>query len=237
MSQSILKSGKTDRLPDAGTLFPDIPDEMISAQQGPDADSLAERASAALQHLEVKMAAVISEFSLGQINQAQFEAIYTRYSRQQALIEYVLYVNPSEPDLSLVEASGITSALRREHAAVLEGMIIVEIRTGRYLKRFNNFDLSIDMLLPLIQDLNMVDVSAIKEGARTTMIDSGRWLSVVPGEHSCAIGLFSREPSLEQVRQIVTVQHDFEKLNRAQLMPGPADPQRMVYPQGSLFNR
>jgi hypothetical protein len=219
-------------------LLPDVPEDLLTPSSiGDGGPSIEERAEAALSHLQVKMESAMVEFAQGRVNQAQFEAIYTRYSRQQALIETLLSSTPSTSDLEQVAKSGITAALRQEYGGTLEGMLVIETHTCQSLKTFGAFSLPNELLTPLLDGFKTLDAEAISEEAKITMIDGGRWLGVFPGEQSCAMTVFSREPAQQLVRQIAAVQRDFEKLNRAQLEPGPADPARMVYPQVSLFPR
>jgi hypothetical protein len=234
--------------------FPDLPPELVLQRPdgtGPftreDIDEMrrkgttarlaateAQRAEQAIEHLRRKMADITTEFNEGRINQAQFEAIYTRYGEQMAVIKAMLEQNPLSDAWQQVADEGSTGFLRRQHAARARGFVLCDNLSGEVMHRVGHFDLQSDLLVPILSDLGS-SAEALGGGQRSTQIEGGRWLCIVPGERTTTIVLFSAEPSAEQLETAVKTHRDFERANRRALKSGRIDTRHFVFPQRELF--
>jgi len=241
---------------DPGTTpFPDLPPELIP--QRPDGTGaltlhdLAEldrtgtvlpasaaesaRAQGAIEHLKHKMAAIAAEFAAGQINHAQFQAIYTRYCEQRAVIERIRSQAPGLGSWRSVAAEGATAYLRQQFAAHVIGCALVNNLSGSLIRTFGAFDLPEPFLAPLLSSLQHASLERGSE--RTTQIEGGRWVSVAPGERVTTILVFSQEPSAAQRTMICDLNADFERANQRALQRGLSDdPAGLVYPHRTLFD-
>jgi hypothetical protein len=218
-------------------LFPDVPPELIprSLDRSELSSREAERAAQAIDGLQEKMTGITAEFAQGRVNQAQFQAIYTRYCEQKVIIERILAQDPQSTAWQTIAADGYTGFLRRQYAADVIGMLIIEMLSGETLQKLGQFELADELLVPILTSLVSGRATAFETGVRSTQIEGGLWLSFVPGEYSASVIIFSHEPSLEQLKTIINLQRDFERANRQQLMLGRANPTRLAFPQRALF--
>lgn len=221
----------------ASGLFPDVPPELTPSTLEPGhlTAQEARNAAQALDQLKDKMIAVSVELAQGKLNQSQFQAIYTRYCEQKLLIEQILARDPESPTWQDVAAGGQSGFLRRQFEARILGIVLVEIQSGLALRTLGQFDLSRELLVPIVASLVGGKAAAFERGARTTLIEGGRWLGLIPGEFSACIVLFSQEPSAAQLSTVASLQRDFERINQARLITGRADPALLEYPHQALF--
>lgn len=207
----------------------DLPDDAPSLTQ-----STASRPEEAIQHLEQKMAAVTAELAKGTINQAQFQAIYTHYCEQRAIIERLIKRSPATDAWQKVAVEGHTAFLRQRHAAQIGGLALIESRSGKLIRIFGTLELSRELLPALAQRPDGI-MPYSEAAVRGTQIEGGRWLLVVAGEFTASVVIFSQEPSAEQRRAIIEVHRAFEQNNRGALMTGMILPEAFDYPQAKLF--
>jgi hypothetical protein len=199
---------------------------------------VAERqAEVAVGHLQRKMNIVADEFAKGEINHAQFQAIYTRYSEQRAMIERIRDHDPrSTAWRDNLPVAGGTAMLRQQLAAEVTGCAIVDHTSRKLLRRFASFAVQDNLLSPLIARLASVsDGPAFERRERTTMIEGGQWLTMIPGEFTTTIVTFSKEPAASQRALLTDLHQDFERANHRVLSQGIAVPERLVYPHTTLF--
>jgi hypothetical protein len=238
------------------TLFPDLPSELKPQRaDGSGALTLRDltelersgarlpmgadesvRAEQAVMHLKRKMAAVAAEFADGQINHAQFQAIYTRYCEQWAVIERIRSATPGATAWHSITDEGETAFLRQQFAAHVVGCVLVDNLPGAFIRTFGQFDIPSDFLAPILGSLQDAWQDSSRLGCeRSTQIEGGRWLTVVPGAYASTIVVFSQEPSAAQRAMICDLNADFERANLRALKTASADPARLVYPHRTLF--
>jgi hypothetical protein len=219
-------------------LFPDVPPELTprSLDITELSDREAQDVAQAIDHLQKKMQRITTEFADGTLNQAQFQAIYTRYCEQKVIIERILARDPSSDAWQNVGVDGYTGFLRRQYAADVVGMLIIELLSGETLQRLGGFDLAADLLVPILASLVGGRAPAFEAGVRSTQIEGGQWLSFVPGEYSASVIIFSHEPSSAQLKTMINLHRDFERANRQQLIVGRANPAQLAFPQRVLFS-
>ena len=237
------------------SIFPDLPPELKihrrdgtgpltagdlyemreAGQTGPLNESEGQRAKEAAAHLKMKMGAVTIEFNEGRINQAQFQAIYTRYGEQLSLIQHLLNEKPLPDVWQHILEEGSTNVLRKEYAAKVVGCVLCYNMTGDIMQVMGRFNLTDELLAPLLSDLSTQSSRNLEGGQRCTQIEGGRWLCIVPGVYSTTIVLYSSEPSSDQLDAAIGLQAEFEEANLAVLKTGVIEGRDFSYPQQGLF--
>lgn len=219
------------------SFFPDVPPELTPRSLDPAklSDQESDNAQQALDLLQQKMASITVEFADGKVNQAQFQAVYARYCEQKAIIERIQSRDPDSKAWQAILADGYTGSLRKQYAAHVLGLVIIEMQSALTLRTLGDFDLTEEMMLPILSSLLAGQVTAFEAGVRSTQIEGGRWLAFVPGEYSASVAIFSHEPSSDQLKMVTNLHRDFERANRQQLVRGQANPRRLVYPQRVMF--
>jgi hypothetical protein len=225
--------------PESAELFPDLPGDLVPTGTALVAADEADRqrAEQASVMMQDKMIAVIQEFSGGQINQAQFQAVYTRYAAQKSILQKIAAGGLSASAWQqALESDSSTGFLRRQLASQVIGLCLISVQNGTTIQRLGRFDLPGDLLVPILTSLiSGAGFASYEEGIKTTLIEGGRWLSLVPGDFAASVVIFSREPSANQLQSIIALHRDFEQANRAMLMRGEINPARLAYPQTVLF--
>jgi|GEM_PF-291060 len=239
------------------SLFPDLPPEL--RPQRPDGTGAltlrdieemerlgttplltkiaSKQAKVAIEHLQEGMAKVAQEFSDGQINHGQFQAVYTRYAEQRAMIERMRSTDPkSTAWKDSLPARGQTAYLRRQFAAHVMGCLIVDNMQASTIRKFGEFDLEGELLTPILTSLQNAPLSSMGLPERSTQIEGRRWLSVAPGQYATTIVVFSMEPSAAQRTMVADLHRDFERANHRVLRLGQVTANRLVYPQRMLFD-
>lgn len=190
----------------------------------------------ALGQIEASMAEITQELTGGQINHAQFQALYSHYAEQKALILRLLDRDPGTDAWQRAAFGGHTGILRKRHAARLEGLALLGNRTGTALRVLGHLDVPGEIIAPLLDSLRR---PLLASGARSqplsTQIEGGRWLAYTRGQFVSAITVYSAEPSGVQLAALVSAHEAFESLNRAALAAASPDPEKLTYPQEALF--
>lgn len=244
---------RADRTPPDHELFPDLPDNLVPRradgtgrinardirrieQMGAAqlvAPSSRETAVEAQKLLKQKLKDTTHAFARGELNQDQYEAIFTRYARQKTLIERILTGASDQ----LVEGAkpvslGQTENLRKEMVALPEGMVIVDDRSGIILKELGRFNIPRNLLGPMLTILNEEEGTSVR---RSTQIEGGRWLILFAGNYTSSLVLFTREPSAQQMTEFEDLHSEFERENHKALQELHLDSSRMFFPQDSQF--
>lgn len=209
----------------------------LSELDEPVAESLGDDPDTALHAIEEKMAQVTQELTEGQINQAQFQALYTHYAEQKTLILRLLSRDPHTDAWQRAASEGYTGILRKRHAARLEGLAIYDNWTGGIIRVFGTVDVPERTIAPLLESLRDRDTD-LPEQRRplSTQIEGGRWLSYYRGTFVTVLGVYSAEPSAVQLIQQANLHEQFEKVNHNLLEIGYADADDLAYPQQALFD-
>jgi hypothetical protein len=199
------------------------------------ADQLPENPEKALAKLQEKMAQVTEDLATGKINQAQFEALFTRFSEQHAVIMRLMDRNPKSNAWQRVAGEGYTDFLLRQHQAKIEGILIVDNWSGRSIRVLGSFKLGQDILASLIKSLEHSQKLPDSEKIRYTQVEGGRWLCSVTGIYTTTITVFSSEPTALQRDDLGEIHHEFERLNKHALEMGQVQPEYLQFPHESLF--
>ncbi|MBN1122737.1 MAG: hypothetical protein JXJ17_16795 [Anaerolineae bacterium] len=205
---------------------------------GPErADQLPENPGKALARLQEKMAQVTEDLATGKINQAQFEALFTRFSEQHAVIMRLMDRNPESDAWQRVAGEGHTDFLLRQHQAKIEGILIVDNWSGRAIRTLGSFVLGKDILASLIKSLEHSQKLPDGEKVRYTQIEGGRWLCSVTDVYTTTIAIFTTEPTALQLDQLSETHREFERLNKHALEMGQVQPEYLHFPHEALFGQ
>lgn len=194
-----------------------------------------QRAEEALIELREKMAAAAAQFAEGELNQAQFEAIYARYSEQRDITERLLARDPSSQAWESVVRPGYTQFLKQQYAARLLSYAIYEHASARQIALTGTLQLRPDQVRAVIQRLQTVRGQRGSPGPAQRSLPDGRCVVFVPGELTSAAAIFSLQPSGGQVARLVDIHRDFERANRRALHSQDVQPDRLVFPHRALF--
>ena len=194
-----------------------------------------QRAEDALIELREKMARLANEFAEGKLNQAQFNAIYARYSEQRDITERLLERDPGSQAWQAVVQPGHTQFLKEHYAAVPLSYAIYDLETGTRIAITGTLRMRRPQLEAVLQRLRaVIQQRGVPEPAQKALAD-GKHVVFVPGEHSVAVVIFSREPAAGQVARLKDIHRDFERANRRALRHKDYNTARMVFPHRALF--
>lgn len=193
---------------------------------------------AALKRIEARMARTKQELAAGKLNQAQFQAVYTHYAEQKALIRRLLARGQQPDAVQRAVAAGVghTGFLRRHHEARLRGLTVFDNQSGTQIHSLGTFAVPGSLIAPLLNHLEEVKDAPGPEGeARFTQIAGGRWLAYVSGVRATTIAVYSAEPSARQLARQTGLHAAFERENDDLLRMGYLDPDSLTFPQKNLF--
>ncbi|MBN1565229.1 MAG: hypothetical protein JXA10_15395 [Anaerolineae bacterium] len=215
-------------------LKPTVPDRRATSELSPREQM--QRAEEALIRLREKMGQVAAEFAAGKINQDQFDAIYGRYSEQRDITERLLARDPQTNAWQSVVRPGHTQFLRDHYEARVISYAIYAQETAALISVMG--PLQIKPMQAQAVLLRLKDVSQKRgqnPGPAKKMMRDGRCVLFVPGQHTVAAVIFSREPAGVLVARIVDLHDDFERANQHAIQRGDYATGRMVFPHRALF--
>lgn len=206
------------------------PTEEIDRTLPPDQDP-----TQALARLRKKTAAVVDEFARGQINRAQFDAIYQRYQEQRRIIEMLLARDPETDAWQSVVKSGHTSFLRDHFKARVESYAIYHINQQAQIIRTGHVQVPDEQVTPILRRLKAAKQrNQTLSPAHRTLSDE-RWMLFLPGTFSLALIIFSSQPATAQINLVRDIHQDFERANWTTLSRPSFNLREMVFPHRALF--
>jgi hypothetical protein len=194
-----------------------------------------QRAEEALINLREKMAQVAAEFAEGQLNQAQFDAIYSRYSEQRDITERLLTRNPESQAWQSVVQPGLTQYLRDQFEARALSYAIYDLATGERITATGTILMKPAQVEALIARLRDVSQARGNPGPAQKKLSDDRCVVFVPGERTIAAAIFSLSPAPAQIERIQDIHRDFERANQHALRRRDYTNSRLVFPHRALF--
>ena len=194
-----------------------------------------ERAEEALITLREKTAALAADYAAGNINRAQFDAIYARYSEQRDITERLLDRDPSSQAWQSVVQPGHTSFLKQQNAAQVLSYAIYRLDSAALIASYGPLRLAQAQVYAILQRLTDVQSRRENPGPACHALKDGRCLTFVPGAHTLVAVLFSLEPATAQITQIADMHQDFERANQHALTDSTINADRLVFPYRALF--
>lgn len=189
----------------------------------------------ALAFLRQKMEETAIEFSNGNLNRAQFTAIYKHYNEKRTIIEKIYQRDPQSDAWKQVAEAGSTGFLRRHfEARPVFFVVFLNNIPQPLLSGGEQTTKAVTQISKLLKVLWSLEKPAEKGVARKSMGD-GQWLVVAVGDHSVTFVIFSRQPSNAQTNLVRDLHEDFERANRLLLERKMHTARRMVFPQRALI--
>jgi hypothetical protein len=203
---------------------------------GAESDDSAQNPQMALDILRRKMEVVATEFGQGNINRAQFNAIYGRYSEQRTIIEKLIARDPNNQAWKQAAAPGHTTFLRDHFESRLLYYLVYQ------------HDVTVPLMMGGKQQPNMDQIGLVlkqlwgmknrpKVGLARKSMNNGQWLVLALGEYAVTLALFQLEPSSAQANLVRDLHGDFERANRRVLERGTRSLDRFVFPQRALAEK
>lgn len=189
--------------------------------------------NSALQTIREKMQSVVAEYSNGDINASQFNAMYQHYSEKRDIIELMLERNPNSEAWRSVVQQGYTSHLRSQFQA--KALHYAVFRRGKTNPLISSGKLTRKTAQQIHQMLRIIfSMKTQKTGLARKSIGNGNWLVVSIGVQALTIVTFTLQPSSIQTNKVRDLHEDFEMANKRALRNNtPSD--RLVYPQRALL--
>jgi len=194
-----------------------------------------QRAEEALINLRQKMARVAADFANGNLNQAQFDAIYARYSDQRAITERLLARNPESQAWQSVVQTGHTQFLKQHYAARPLSYAIYDRDTFHRIALTGQVQIKQAQIEAVLKRLNAVIAQRGNPGPAHKRLPDGKCVLFVPGSLTAAVVIYSLEPATAQINRARDMHNDFERANNRALTRQDYDTSRMVFPHRALF--
>jgi hypothetical protein len=207
----------------------------LSTTPDPDPAKQVQQVEQALQELRDKMKAVAEEYAAGKLNQAQFNALYRRYSEQREITERLLERNPESDAWKSVIRSGNTAFLRDHFSAKIISYGIYHLADGQNIVLNGQVRLPQHQLAPILEKLRTIIQQGHTLGAAWRQLKDESWVFIVPAKYSLAVVIFSLEPSLIQRKMVEDLHQDFERANEKALQAGLTAPSQLVFPHRALL--
>jgi hypothetical protein len=215
-------------------LMPSLPDRTASNKPLSPREQM-QRAEEALINLREKMAQVAAEFAEGKLNQAQFDAIYSRYSEQRDITERLLARNPNSQAWQSVIQSGHTQFLKQHFEARVLSYAIYDQESGDAINLTGPVVMKRAQVRAVLERLRDIFQARGNPGPAQRKLEDERSVVFMPGERSVAVVIFSRVPAPAQVDRIQDIHRDFERANQHALRRRDYANSRMVFPHRALF--
>ncbi len=215
-------------------LMPSLPDRSASNRPLSPREQM-QRAEEALINLREKMAQIAAEFAEGKLNQAQFNAIYSRYSEQRDITERLLARNPDSLAWQSVIQAGHTQFLKDHFEARVLSYAIYDQETGETINMTGPVVMKHAQVTAVIDRLKAVAQARGNPGPAQRKLTDERSVVFMPGESTVAVVIFSRVPAPTQIGRIQDIHRDFERANQHALRRHDYANSRMVFPHRALF--
>jgi len=196
-----------------------------------------QRSEEALIALRERMAQVAAAFAQGELNQAQFDAIYARYSEQRDITERLLTRNPESQTWQSVIRPGATRFLLEHFAAVPLSYAIYDQDSFDLITVTGKVLLADSQVRTALRHLSVVRAERGNPGPAQRSLEDGRCVVFVPGDLTAAVVIFSLAPARAQIERVRDIHRDFERANGRALQRRDTAAGRLVFPHRALFER
>ncbi len=211
-------------------------DKTLSGDTGPlTPREQLQRAEEALIALRERMAQVAAAFAQGELNQAQFDAIYGRYSEQRDITERLLTRNPESQAWQSVIRPGATRFLLEHFAAVPLSYSIYDQESFELIAITGTLQLAETQIHTALHQLKTVIAERGNPGPARRELADGRCVVFVPGDLTAAVVIFSLDPARTQLERVRDIHRDFERANWHALQRQDYTAGRLVFPHRALF--
>ncbi len=170
--------------------------------------------------LDRKMARLEHDFSQGQVNTSQYQAIRRHYVQQREIAIKLHQANPQSDRWRVVLEEGKTSFLLQLNEAVCRGYALYDVRTRKRIFLQGVMDRGAEETMPLMGTFGAPTHRPGATRMLATQTEDGTALLLIPGQHTAALVMFSQDPPGWQVRAVREVHRNFEIANSAALARG-----------------
>lgn len=196
-----------------------------------------EEARAYRDRVTEKMHRLAEEFANGTINRAQFERLFEHYQRERKAIQAWLDSQEQPEDWRQAVQEGKSVVIRARHVARVLGYAIYRNDSGMPLCTIGKFDLDPALAVPMLSAYRSAAQEIFGGGVRSTQVESGQWLTFIPGEFTTLLAIFSTEPARAQLARLEELHRIFERANRERLAQGATDTHGLVFPHYHYLGR
>jgi len=215
---------------------PRAAEQIVNSDDNTTELSPTEKAQFAIDRLSEKMSELADEYSAGKLNEAQFNAIYKRYSEQRQITERLLARDPDSNAWESVVQTGHTSFLRDHFAAKIVSYAIYVLADGQQITLQGKLRLPSKQLNPLIQKIRSVVNQGHTLGPAWRKLRDDNWILIVPGKFAVSVVIFSLEPATTQRKKAEDAHRDFERANERALKNEIYDETMLVFPHRALLH-
>jgi hypothetical protein len=193
------------------------------------------KAEEALLRVREKTAQIAVEFANGKLNRAQFAAMYARYNEVRTVIEKLISNNPNSKAWQNVARPGVTTFLRQHFQAQVQSYAVYAYDRAEPMLTQGTPDIPPETISQILRALKVYIPAKGVPGPAGKGLDNGKWVTIVPGQLTVTLVLYSLEPSATQVTLIQDMQRDFERANHISLERGIRQPDQLVFPHRALL--
>ncbi|MGB1286330.1 MAG: hypothetical protein ACPG7F_07355 [Aggregatilineales bacterium] len=188
---------------------------------------------AALYRIRLRMQQITQDYASGDLNKAQFNAMYRHYVEKRSIIERILERNPQSDAWKHVASPGMTGQLKENLEA--RPLYYMVFRRGEEKPLFARGRLPREAARQIHRVLQVVwKLKTWRSGLARKSLGNSLWLLLVMGTDSFTMVLYHLQPSSLQSNNIRDLHADFERANKFALQRNyPVD--RMVFPQRALL--
>lgn len=194
-----------------------------------------QRAEEALIKLREKMSLLAAEFAQGKLNQAQFDAVYSRYSEQRMITERLLARDPTTQAWQSVVQPGHTKFLKARFEARVISYAIYDRDNATQIAVTGTVQLQQAQVEAVLTRLKAVSDLRGNPGPAHKKLPNDHSVLFVPGDLTVAVAIFSLEPSAMQYQRVQDIHRDFERANQQALRRKDYLTGRLVFPHRALF--
>ncbi len=187
----------------------------------------------ALHTIREKMQEVVAEYSNGDINASQFNAVYQHYAEKRDIIERMIERNPNSDAWRSVVQQGYTGHLLSQFQA--KAIHYAVFNRGNTTPLNSSGKLSRKTAQQIHHMLRIVfKMKTHRTGLARKSIGNGNWLVMAIGNKALTIVTFTLQPSSLQTSKVRDLHDDFEIANERALRNNEP-PERLVFPQRALL--
>ncbi len=214
-----------------------VPRQTVGERPSPPqpAPSGQDHAQQFLEKLQGKIGRLADDFASGNINQQQFQKLYTHYQHEIRAVETLIETDQSQWGDAFQEGESVL--IRQKHAAKAKGYAIYDNNSGMPISTLGKFEVDPALFVPMLSSFRSATAEIFGGGIQSTAIEGGRWLCFVSGQFTTMMALFTAEPASKQLAFLEQLHGLFEKANRALLPNPPIEINDLVFPHEHFLGK
>lgn len=189
----------------------------------------------ALIQIRQRLNAITREYSAGNLNNVQFQALYRHYMEKRMVIEKLVERDPDTDAWQAAASEGNTGYLRDKYEA--RPLYYVVFREGEKRPLMAEGKLpqkAAEQLHKLLKIFWMM--KTWRQGLARKAVGDGVWMLLMVGNNALTITVYFLQPSTIQTNQMRDLHTDFERANK-QALERKLPAERMVFPQRALMDK